>query len=75
MFLSESIQAIQDNHFDFRGDILNDDVSCSQYMTRNTPNAGVDGAVCVDTTNPAPCFHTYSGASAVSARSRHPGGA
>jgi len=74
MLLSEVIQATVDKHFDFRGDILNDDVGCSQYMTRNTPNAGVDDAVCVDTVNPAPCFYTYSGASAVSARSRHPGG-
>jgi prepilin-type N-terminal cleavage/methylation domain-containing protein/prepilin-type processing-associated H-X9-DG protein len=74
MFLSESIQAIQDNHFDFRGDILNDDIACAQYMTVNSPNAGVDRGICVDLTNPAECLNGYGASSYVSARSRHPGG-
>jgi len=76
MLMSEVRQALVDGHFDVRGDILNDDVSCAQYMTINTPNAGVDRQVCVrDKERPSPCIHSYSaGRSYVSARSYHTGG-
>lgn len=75
MLMSEIKQALVDGHFDFRGDILNDDVGCAQYMTVNTPNAGVDRQVCVrDRVNPAPCRHTYSKRNHVAARSYHTGG-
>jgi len=72
MFMSEVLQARVDTHFDFRGDILNDDVTCAQYMTVNTPNSGVDYNVCVDKEKPAPCVTTST--RYVSARSNHPGG-
>ncbi len=75
MLMSEVKQSVEDGHFDFRGDILNDDVGCAQYMTVNTPNAGVDRQVCVsDRVTPAPCLHTYNGTNFISARSYHTGG-
>lgn len=75
MLMSEVKQSLEDGHFDFRGDILNDDVGCAQYMTVNTPNAGVDRQVCLrDRVNPAPCLHTYNGSNYESARSYHTGG-
>lgn len=73
MLMSEVLQASVDAHFDFRGDILNDDISCAQYMTINTPNSSVpDQNVCVDLERPAPC--TTAGDRIVAARSNHPGG-
>jgi prepilin-type N-terminal cleavage/methylation domain-containing protein/prepilin-type processing-associated H-X9-DG protein len=72
MFMSEVIQAAVDEHFDFRGDFFNDDQSCAQYMTHNTPNSGVDSTVCVDAQLPAPCLRTSQ--ESVAARSYHPGG-
>ncbi len=70
MYLSEVIQAINDSDFDFRGDILNNDIACGNYMTVNTPNAGIDYTVCegVITQLPSPCSPTYSGAAYVSAQ-------
>jgi prepilin-type processing-associated H-X9-DG protein len=73
MFMSEVLQSRTDEHFDFRGDILNDDVACAQYMTLNSPNAGVDQNSCVDLKLPAPCLSVSSPRHA-SARSKHPGG-
>lgn len=73
MFLSEVIQAIEDNDFDFRGDILNDDKACAQYATINTPNAGIDWTACTQP-NPINCIHNWSARSRLSARSNHPGG-
>lgn len=76
MLMSEVRQAVKDTYFDFRGDILNDDVSCAQYMTVNTPNSGVDTQVCFeDRQNPAPCLHRWDPLrNYVSARSFHAGG-
>jgi len=75
MYLSEVIQATNDSDFDFRGDILNNDIACGNYMTVNTPNAGIDYTVCEGAIPqlPSPCSQTYSGAAYVSARSLHPG--
>lgn len=72
LFMSEILQAVKDEDFDFRGDFLNDDTSCAQFMTLNTPNSGVDSTRCIDTQNPAPCL--LLGVTHASARSRHPGG-
>ncbi len=75
MLMSEVRQAISDDFFDFRGDVLNDDITCAQYMTVNTPNAGVDRQVCQQIKEkPAPCLNNWSGSNHVSARSYHPGG-
>lgn len=74
VFVSEVIQALVDNDWDFRGDILNDDVTCSQFMTDNTPNAGVDSTDCrVDKVRPGPCAEGQA-SKYVSARSKHTGG-
>lgn len=75
LLMSEVKQAISAESFDFRGDVLNDDITCAQFMTVNTPNAGVDRQVCQDDKeNPAPCFNNWSMANYVSARSYHSGG-
>ncbi len=74
MFMSEVMQCQTDTDFDFRGDFINDDVGCAEYMTVNTPNSGVDQDVCVNLTDPAPCLYSYSTANYVSARGYHPGG-
>jgi prepilin-type N-terminal cleavage/methylation domain-containing protein/prepilin-type processing-associated H-X9-DG protein len=41
MLLSEVIQANDDNDYDIRGDMLNDDLACTMYMTLETPNTSV----------------------------------
>ena len=75
LMMSEVLQADKDTDFDFRGDILNDDKGCAQFMTRFTPNSGYDSCVCNgDTPNiPAECRPNY-GTVFVTARSNHPGG-
>lgn len=79
MLLSEVRMAAQDNWFDFRGDFLNDDMACAQFMTVNTPNSSVpDLQVCAGPAQlqntPAPCTYVGGGNSTVAARSFHPGG-
>jgi prepilin-type N-terminal cleavage/methylation domain-containing protein/prepilin-type processing-associated H-X9-DG protein len=73
VFMSEVIQALVDTDWDFRGDFFNDDISCAQFMTVNTPNSGVDQTVCRDLQRPGPCVSTQN-PTRVSARSNHPGG-
>jgi prepilin-type N-terminal cleavage/methylation domain-containing protein/prepilin-type processing-associated H-X9-DG protein len=41
MLLSEVVFPNADEDFDIRGDVLNDDIPCTQYMTINTPNTSV----------------------------------
>ena len=74
LFMSEYLQALGDGDFDFRGDFLNDDESAAQFMTRNTPNSGVDNTVCVNPDRPAPCRLSDRADTHLAARSRHPGG-
>lgn len=75
MFMSEVVQPSEDGVFDFRGDILNDDMTCAQFMTRNTPNAGVDYTACVgEKPYPGPCVNHWAASAYASARSQHPGG-
>ncbi|WP_254512151.1 DUF1559 domain-containing protein [Anatilimnocola floriformis] len=77
LLMSEVIMAKNDSDFDIRGDFLNDDRPCTQFMTINTPNSGTDvSPFCNATTYPQnpPCTTTGSGNSYKGARSRHPGG-
>jgi len=77
MLLSEVIMARNDTDYDIRGDMMNDDVPCTQYMTLNTPNSGTDvSPYCNGTTYPAnpPCTNAGSGNSHKAARSKHSGG-
>ncbi|HVK15043.1 MAG TPA: DUF1559 domain-containing protein [Gemmataceae bacterium] len=77
MFLSEVIMARGDRDYDIRGDFLNDDRPCTQFMTLNTPNSGTDvSPYCNGTTYPQnpPCTNANSGFAHKAARSRHPGG-
>ncbi|QDU64287.1 Type II secretion system protein G precursor [Planctomycetes bacterium Pan216] len=73
MFISEILQPSDDSDFDFRGDFLNDDEAGAQFMTRFTPNSGVDSTRCTDhPDDPAPCV--AAGGRHLVARSRHAGG-
>src|SRR5262245_49003016 len=77
MLLSEVIQALNDTDYDIRGDMLNDDRPCTQFMTLNTPNSGTDvSPYCNANTYPwnPPCTNANSGFAHKAARSRHPGG-
>ena len=77
MLMSEIIMAKVDTDFDIRGDFLNDDRPCTQFMTFNTPNTGTDvSPYCNGTTYPKnpPCTNSGSGNAHKAARSRHPGG-
>jgi len=77
MLMSEIIMAASDTDYDIRGDFLNDDRPCNQFMTINTPNAGTDvSPYCNGTTYPKnpPCTTTGSANSHKTARSRHPNG-
>jgi prepilin-type N-terminal cleavage/methylation domain-containing protein len=79
LLMSETVVA-NDDLFDFRGDILNDDGVAGQFMTVNTPNSrSVDRTPCDATNGPAPClymdgFHSGEGGGYSAARSKHPGG-
>ena len=77
LLMSEIIMAGGDTDFDIRGDFLNDDRPCTQFMTINTPNAGTDvSPYCNSATYPRnpPCTNAGSGNAYKSARSRHTGG-
>jgi prepilin-type N-terminal cleavage/methylation domain-containing protein len=77
MLLSEVIMAVNDDDFDIRGDMLNDDTPCTMYQTINTPNSGIDVSP-FQPTPPNPQNPPYTSAGSAytykSARSRHPGG-
>jgi prepilin-type N-terminal cleavage/methylation domain-containing protein/prepilin-type processing-associated H-X9-DG protein len=79
LLLSEVIMAMKDEDYDIRGDMLNDDNPCTQFMTINTPNKGRDQSrYCNDAQYPwnPPCEQLPSNStpSQKSARSRHSGG-
>lgn len=77
MLISEVIQTADDDQFDIRGDMLNDDTPCTMYMTLNTPNSGTDVSPFQPTRkNQADPPYTSVGSqySHKAARSKHPGG-
>jgi prepilin-type N-terminal cleavage/methylation domain-containing protein/prepilin-type processing-associated H-X9-DG protein len=78
LLMSEVIMAKNDTDYDIRGDFLNDDRPCNQFMTINTPNTTVKDVspYCNDTTYPwnPPCTNSGSQYSHKAARSNHPGG-
>ena len=77
MLMSEVIMASVDTDYDIRGDMLNDDRPCNQYMTLNTPNTGTDvSPYCNLAQYPAnpPCTNANSQYAHKAARSTHPGG-
>jgi len=75
LLMSEVIMAGSDTDFDIRGDFLNDDRPCTQFMTINTPNSGTDVTpYCLNNGRNPPCTTTGSGNSYKSARSKHTGG-
>jgi len=78
MILSEVIMANNDEDYDIRGDMLNDDTPCTMYMTLNTPNTSVaDVSPFVPTPfdlDDPPYTNAGSAHAHKAARSRHPGG-
>ncbi|MDO4584948.1 MAG: DUF1559 domain-containing protein [Planctomycetia bacterium] len=75
-FMSEVLLPQDDIYQDFRGDFMNDDCGCMNFMTVYTPNSGIDTMSCVGDEHldyPGPC-QTSSTTVYVSARSNHPGG-
>jgi prepilin-type N-terminal cleavage/methylation domain-containing protein/prepilin-type processing-associated H-X9-DG protein len=77
MLMSEVIMAAGDNDYDIRGDMMNDDRPCTQYMTINTPNSGTDvSPFCNSATYPAnpPCTNSGASFAHKAARSRHTAG-
>jgi len=86
LLMSEVIMAANDTDFDIRGDMLNDDLACTKFMTNNTPNpeAGTPGVQfagydqicwCVENGVNPPCTLLSGGSpSFKAARSKHPGG-
>jgi prepilin-type N-terminal cleavage/methylation domain-containing protein/prepilin-type processing-associated H-X9-DG protein len=77
MLMSEVITARNDDDYDIRGDMMNDDRPCTMFMTLNTPNSGTDvSPYCNGTRYPwnPPCTNAGSTYSHKAARSRHSGG-
>jgi prepilin-type N-terminal cleavage/methylation domain-containing protein/prepilin-type processing-associated H-X9-DG protein len=77
LLMSEVIMANRDADYDIRGDMMNDDRPCTQFMTLNTPNSGTDvSPFCNQTTYPdnPPCSNSPNTYSHKAARSRHTGG-
>jgi prepilin-type N-terminal cleavage/methylation domain-containing protein/prepilin-type processing-associated H-X9-DG protein len=76
MLMSEVIMATNDSDYDIRGDFLNDDRPCTQYMTIQTPNAKTADVTpyCLNNGVNPPCTTSGSGNSYKAARSKHTGG-
>ena len=73
VFLGEVIQAVRDDiSMDHRGDFFNNDRGAAQFMTKYTPNSGIDSMACVGSpvNEPGPC-NSGIGVVYVSSRSRH----
>jgi prepilin-type N-terminal cleavage/methylation domain-containing protein/prepilin-type processing-associated H-X9-DG protein len=85
MLVSEVVIALNDRDYDIRGDMMNDDRACTQFMTLNTPNSGTDVTpFCSQRTgepNPGqpypwnpPCQNSPNQFAHKAVRSRHSGG-
>ena len=78
LLLSEIIMAKGDGEFDIRGDFLNDDRPCTQFMTLNNPNTTAKDVTpyCRPLQYPGnpPCQDRPSTNAHKAARSRHTGG-
>jgi prepilin-type N-terminal cleavage/methylation domain-containing protein/prepilin-type processing-associated H-X9-DG protein len=85
LLVSEIIVAMNDLDYDIRGDMMNDDRPCTQFMTINTPNSGTDRSpFCSQRSwdpNPGqvypwnpPCSNSPNVFNHKAARSRHTGG-
>ncbi len=76
LLMSEIIMARNDTDFDIRGDFLNDDRPCTQFMTINLPNTTTADVTpyCLNNGVNPPCTTTGSGNSHKAARSKHSGG-
>jgi prepilin-type processing-associated H-X9-DG protein len=78
LLMSEVIMAASDTDYDIRGDFLNDDRPCNQFMTINPPNTPLKDVspYCNGTNYPQnpPCTNSGSQFAQKAARSKHPGG-
>jgi prepilin-type N-terminal cleavage/methylation domain-containing protein/prepilin-type processing-associated H-X9-DG protein len=74
LLMSEVIMA-PNTLFDIRGDIINNDRGCFNFMTINTPNSSVPDRLVFFATNPDPRMPSVPSSTAQNAaRSRHSGG-
>jgi hypothetical protein len=74
LLLSEVIMA-PNTMFDVRGDVINNDRGCFNFMTVNTPNSSVPDRLVFYGANPDPMMPSTSSSNAlVAARSRHTAG-
>src|SRR4029079_15987 len=78
MLMSEVIMANGDADYDIRGDMMNDDRPCTQFMTINLPNTKNPDVspFCNQVTYPGtpPCSNSPNTYSHKAARSKHSGG-
>jgi prepilin-type N-terminal cleavage/methylation domain-containing protein/prepilin-type processing-associated H-X9-DG protein len=73
LLMSEVIMAANDTDRDIRGDMLNDDTPCTQFMTINGPNSGTDVTPwCLNNGINPPC--STGSTTHKAARSKHAGG-
>jgi prepilin-type N-terminal cleavage/methylation domain-containing protein len=75
LLMSEVIMAFPDTKFDVRGDIINNDRGCFQFMTNNPPNSpNPDIMVFYSPTTDPLMPNTPGGSASNAARSKHTGG-
>ena len=75
--MSEVVQMKSATDYDVRGSTFNNTAGGCQFMTKNTPNSGIDRCICIgasSATYPGPCVNTYGPDGWISARSLHAGG-
>jgi prepilin-type N-terminal cleavage/methylation domain-containing protein len=77
VFMAEIVQMENETDYDVRGSIFNNTAGACNFMTKNTPNSGVDTCLCSGVnskTYPGPCINRNAPDGWISSRSLHPGG-
>ncbi len=77
VFMAEIVQMESETDYDVRGSIFNNTAGACNFMTKSTPNSGLDVCLCSgpnSKTYPGPCRNRSAPDGWVSARSLHPGG-
>jgi hypothetical protein len=74
LLMSEVIMAFPDTRFDVRGDIINNDRGCFQFMTFNPPNTPNPDVMIFYTPSSDPALPNTPGNASNAARSKHTNG-
>jgi prepilin-type N-terminal cleavage/methylation domain-containing protein len=77
VFMAEILQIENETDYDVRGSIFNNTAGACNFMTKYTPNSGIDTCICRGAnskTYPGPCVDRGSPDGWISARSLHAGG-